>query len=168
MFADAAERKLHPERVQQTHRPTPRPPDEEVQSGQVTLTAACRPEIKYCTMWWWKLLLYCCGSYIYLKTPTTVCIIKWLVTKQSDLLKKHLMWALLKSFKHQKTSQFFHWNILLKSALGRVGCVWRVEKAVHSHFTNTCYALYTACRTACSGEAFKKRQPMQTLKHLEN
>uniref|UniRef100_A0AAX7U227 Uncharacterized protein n=1 Tax=Astatotilapia calliptera TaxID=8154 RepID=A0AAX7U227_ASTCA len=46
----AAERKLHPERVQQTHRPTPRPPDEEVQSGQVTLTAACRPEIKYCTM----------------------------------------------------------------------------------------------------------------------
>lgn len=48
MFADAAERKLHLERVQQTHRPTPRPPDEEVQSGQVTLTAGLRLNIALC------------------------------------------------------------------------------------------------------------------------
>lgn len=65
------------------------------------------------------------------------------------------MRVLLKGFKHQiikKKSVHFHCNILLKSALGRVSCVWRVEKAVHFYFTNTFHPLYTASGKGCSGK----------------
>lgn len=51
----------------------------------------------------------------------------------------------------------FHQNLLLKSALGRVSCVWRVEKAVPLYFTNTSYPLlHTASGTNVNTMLMKK------------
>lgn len=60
-------------------------------------------------------------------------------------------------------------NILLKSALGRVSCVWRVEKAVHFYFTNTFYPFHCIWDSIFrKAQCFRNEIPRQTLKKGES
>lgn len=57
-----------------------------------------------------------------------------------NVFKNRMCW----SFKHQiKKSVHFHCNILLKSASGRVSCVWRVEKKLFIFTSQRHFTLFT-------------------------